>query len=75
MEKVFKIISNSLLTIFLFGLMLIPIASMTFMGVKPQNNDVLSAQDRSVDKSIIKEVRETTESVNPVLTNPKQVNN
>ena len=39
MEKVFKAISNSLLTMFLFGLMLLPIASMTVMGIKPQNNN------------------------------------
>jgi hypothetical protein len=71
MEKVFKITSNSLLTAFLFCLMLLPIASMTIMGVKPQNRDVLSAQDESV----IEEVKETTKSVKPVLIDFKQIDN
>jgi hypothetical protein len=71
MEKVFKIISNSLLTVFLFGLMLIPIASITIMGVKPQDKNILSAQD----KLVIEEVEETTESTKPVLTSPKKINN
>jgi hypothetical protein len=61
MEKVFKMISNSLLTMFLFGLMLIPIASMTVMGVKPQNKDVLSAQD----KAVAPKLKETPESTSP----------
>jgi hypothetical protein len=52
MEKIFKLISNSLLTVFLLGVMIIPIASMGFMGVKPQEKNVLSCQD----------VRETTVS-------------
>ena len=61
MEKIFKMISNSLLTMFLFGLLLIPIASMTMMGVKPQNKEVLSAQDRAITQ----ELEETPESTSP----------
>jgi hypothetical protein len=80
MEKVFKTISNSLLTMFLFGLMLIPIASMTMMGVKPQNKDVLSAQDEAVTPKL-KETPESTSPGEPNLpdlpgsANPEEINN
>ena len=56
MEKVFKIVANSMLTVFLLGIMLLPILSMGTMGLKPQetqiNSEVLSIQD----------TKETTES-------------
>lgn len=78
MEKVFRTISNSLLTVFLFGLMLLPIASMTFMGVKPSKSNVLSAQDERQEcvcpetKAVVTEtVKETTESTKSTLTDLK----
>jgi hypothetical protein len=77
MEKIFKVISNSLLTVFLFGLMLLPIVSMGFMGFKPNNQNVLSAQDEKVCPTLeqlqkeaqTEEIKQTTESTEPELIN------
>ena len=56
MEKVFKLLFNSMLTVFLLGIMVLPIASLGTMGIKPQDTpeqtEVLSIQD----------TKETTES-------------
>jgi hypothetical protein len=71
MEKIFKIISNSMLMVFLLGVMIVPIASMGFMGVKPQEKNVLSVQD--VRCPI--EVRETTESTCTCSIDSEKVNN
>jgi hypothetical protein len=77
MEKLFKLTSNSLLTVFLFGLMLLPIVSMGFMGFKPNNQNVLSAQDEKVCPTLeqlqkevnVGEIKQTTESTEPELLN------
>ena len=48
MDKLYKIIANSLLLILFFGLLLLPIGSIGMMRLnktKIDNNDVLSAQD------------------------------
>lgn len=69
MEKVFKLISNSMLTVFLLGIMIIPIASMGFMGVKPQEKNVLSVQDVRCPT----EVKETTESTDTNSVEPELI--
>ena len=69
-------ISNSLLTLFLFGLMILPIVSMGFMGFKPDNKNVLSAQSEQVcptleqleqlkQKAPTEGIEETIESTEP----------
>lgn len=74
MEKVFKVISNSMLTVFLFGIMLIPIASMAVMGLKVQENEkVLSVKD-SRETVETGETRETTESANDESTGLEEIN-
>jgi len=48
MDKLYKIIANSLLLILFFGLLLLPIGSMGIMRLnktKENNNNVLSTQD------------------------------
>jgi len=79
MEKGFKMVSNSLLTLFLFGLLLLPIVSMGFIGFKPINQNVLSAQSEQIcptleqlkEETHLKEIEETTESTKPELINLK----
>ena len=79
MEKGFKMIFNSLLTIFLFGLLLLPIVSMGFMGFRPDNKNVLSAQDEQTcptleelkEKARLEEIEKTIESSEPELINLK----
>ncbi|NTU70175.1 hypothetical protein HGB13_05190 [bacterium] len=69
MEKMFKLVSNSMLTVFLLGIMILPIASMTVMGIKPADkNEVLSAQDDQTAK-------ETTESVDTESVDLEEIDN
>lgn len=80
MEKVFKILANSMLTVFLFGIMILPIISMGVMGFKnqtvEQGTEVLSVQDtkKVEDTEAIEDIEnaeETTESSHNALINPE----
>lgn len=72
MNKVFKLTFNGLLTMFLLGVLVIPIASMGFMGVKPQQKDVLSAQDSKVKDMRIEQLEREVEYLKIELTDLRE---
>ncbi len=71
MNKLVKFTSNSLLLMFLFGLFVLPIASITLMGVKPEDKNVLSTKDVRPEIQQQNETKETTQSTQSTQVIPK----
>jgi len=61
MNKAMKLVSNSLLLVFFLGLMVLPMVSITLMGVSSKSNNVLSDQDKRL-KTPEEMAKETTQS-------------
>lgn len=76
MEKMIKILANSMLTVFLLGIMILPILSIGTMGFKnqtaEQSTEVLSVQDTK-KAEVIDETEETTESSDNSLIHLEEV--